>query len=58
MFEVFFTYVYTTYNWYVFILHIPAVGEGRALSGLWREGSGGLHCSGLLPDAGGSRLAC
>ena len=32
-------------------------GERRAHSGLWREGSGGLHCSGLLPGAGGSRLA-
>ena len=36
---------------------ITAIGEARALSGLWRKGSGGLHCSGLLPGAGGSRLA-
>ena len=60
--------VFSLYNYYsVFYFLIPecaayatvtAVGEGRALSGLWREGGGGLHCSGLLPGAGGSRLAC
>ena len=49
--------VHSDFEYCLFIhIMITAVGMGRALSGCWREGSKGLHCSGLLPGAGGSRL--